>query len=104
MKGPSLRLALPAPLTALLEPPLPDLRVVAREQDLGHLATAPARGSGVVRVLRAALEGGRERLLERAVGVPEGAGELANHRIAHHHRRQLATGDDVRADRDHIRR
>src|ERR687888_288659 len=57
----------------LRQPPLADPRVVAGEQDLGHLVPAPLVRARVVRVLRPALERLAERLLDRAVLMPERA-------------------------------
>ena len=74
--------------------------MVAREQDLGHRPAAPLRGPRVVRVLRRALQRRAEGLLERRLGVPERARELAQHGVEHDHRRQLAAGEHVAADRD----
>src|SRR5579875_4211324 len=64
--GPALR-----PRPALLQAPLRDAGVMAREQDLGDRPAAPHRRPRVVRVLGPALPGGAEGLLARAVGVAE---------------------------------
>ena len=58
-----------APEAALLAAPTLDLPVVAGEQDLGDLPAAVGRGPGVVRVLEASVELGREALvLARPLG------------------------------------
>src|SRR5262245_39107491 len=67
------RFLFPAPLAALRQPPLADPRVIAGDQDLGHLVPAPLVRARVVRVLRSALERLAERLLDRAVLVAERA-------------------------------
>ena len=87
---------------ALLQPPFADPRVVARQEHLRHLVPAPVERARVVRVLRRPLERLAERLLDRALLVPERARQLPDHRVGHHHRRQLAARQDVRADRDHV--
>jgi hypothetical protein len=54
-----------------------------------------------VGVLEPSIERDREALvLARAVG--QGAGHPAGDRVEHDHRRQLATGEDVRTDRDRV--
>ena len=58
----------------------------------------------VVRVLGRALERRAERLLDRALLVAERAGELADHRVADDHRRQLAARQDVGPDRHDVAR
>src|SRR4029450_11929159 len=77
--------------------------VVTRLQYLGHSPAAIRRGAGVVRVLGGAAERLAERLLDRALGVAERAGELADDRGGDDQRRQLAAGDDEPADRDRVR-
>src|SRR5215210_1007604 len=91
------------PPATLLQPPAPDVLMMAREQDLGHRPTAPLRRARVVRVLRRALQCGAEGLLQRGVGVAERPRELAQHGVADHHRRELAAREDVAADRDLVR-
>ena len=87
---------------ALLEPPFADPRVVARQQHLRHLVPAPVERARVVRVLGRPLERLAERLLHRALLVAERARQLADHRVGHHHRRQLAARQHVRPDRHHV--
>src|ERR1700747_2045194 len=91
------------PRAALLAPPRVDAPVIAREQHLGNAPAAELGGAGVVRVLDRAVERRAERLLERRAGVAEGAGELAQERVADHHRGELAAGEHVASDRDHVR-
>src|SRR5687768_10750495 len=91
------------PPAALLQPPPPDVLMIAREQDLGHVPVAPARRAGVMGVLRRALERGTEGLLERGLRVAERAGELAEHGVADDHRRQLAARQHVAPDGDLVR-
>src|SRR4051812_32999847 len=86
--------------TALLEPPLPHLPVVAGKQHLGHLPAAVARRAGEVRVLGHPLELLAEGLLDGRVGVAEGAGQLAHDHVGDDHRRQLAAGQHVAPDRE----
>ena len=80
----------PPALAALLEPPLADL---ARGRPTAG-SPAPcgraSRRARVVRVLGRALERRAERLLDRALLVAERPRQLAHHRVADHHRRQLA--------------
>src|SRR5207248_7809632 len=64
----------------------------------------PLHRACVVRVLRRALERRAEGLLDGAVGVAEGAGQLADHGVGDHHGRELAARQHVGADRDHVRR
>src|SRR4051812_42480485 len=92
----------PRPLAALLQPPLAHLAVVARQQDLRHGVAVPVVRPRVVRVLRGALERVAERLLDRAVLVPERPRQLAQHGVRHGHRRQLASRQHVVADRDDV--
>src|SRR5688500_12944518 len=72
-----------APPATLLQAPGANTGVVAREQDLGHVVAAPARRARVVRVLRTALQRGRERLLQGAVRVAERTRQLAYDGVAH---------------------
>jgi len=51
-------------------------------------------------VLGHALERVAEGLLDRGVLVAEGAGQLAHEDVGDDHRRQLAAGEDVAADRE----
>ena len=60
------------------------------------------RGPRVVGVLRSAVESGAEGLLHRALGIAEGARQLAQHRVRDHHRGQLASGEHVAPDRDRL--
>src|SRR5829696_3298719 len=87
---------------ALLEPPLADPRVVTGQEDRGHLVAPPALRAGVVRVLRRAAERGPERFLDRAVLVPQRAGQLSHHGVADHHRGELPSSQDVAANRDDV--
>src|SRR5262245_11350991 len=73
----SLRLAV-RPRPALFQPPLADPGVVARQEDLRHRVAAPVERPRVVRILGRALQRDAERLLDRALLMAEGAGELAN--------------------------
>src|SRR5918998_3456501 len=91
-----------AALARALQAPGADLLVVSGQQDVGHLPAAVLRRPGVVRIFRMAAERRGERLLERRVAVAERAGLLAQHRVAEHHRGQLAAGEDVLADRDRV--
>ena len=81
------------------------LRVVAREQDLRH-----ARGRAT---RRGACSGGTPGAPSSASlkdsssalsSWPSAPGQLAQHRVADHHRRQLAARQHVGADRDHVGR
>ena len=73
---------------------------MAAEQHVGHRPAAPVGRPRVVRVLGRAVERGAERLLVRRLLVPERARELAQHRVAHDHRRELAAREHVAADRE----
>ena len=64
------------PVARLLLPPLPNPRVVAREQDIRHLPAAVFRRPRVVRIFGRALEGDAVGLLDRALRIPEGTGSL----------------------------
>src|SRR6266545_6056806 len=94
--------ALLRPLLRLLQPPLLHAGVIAREQDVGDLPAAIGRGAGVVRVLGGSQIGRAVGLLDRALGVAERAGQLAQHRIGDHHRGQLAAREHVTADRNRL--
>src|SRR3954467_11390942 len=84
----------------LLSPAI-DLRVIAREQYVGHRPAAELRRPGVVRVLKLSAELGRERLqLPRA--LRERTRQAARDRIDEHHRRQVAVREYVWADRDRV--
>src|SRR3954447_11808237 len=92
------------PQLALLAPPILDAPVVAGEQDVGHAPAAELGRPRVVRILEPAVELGGEALdLTRLVRA-ERARQAARDRVHEHHRRQLAAGEDVRANRDRIRR
>src|SRR3954468_12972223 len=84
-RGSALPTAGAGALAALLPSPLRDPRVVAREQHVGHTMTVPVKRARVVRILGRAFEGLAEGLLDRAVGVPERTGQLADYGVAHHH-------------------
>src|SRR2546423_9694839 len=64
-------------LAAAHPPPRADLLVVAGQQHVGHLPAPVLGRPGVVRVLRLTLQRGAEGLLQRAVGMPERARQLA---------------------------
>src|ERR1035441_9695376 len=89
-----------APFPAALAPPIADPLVMAGQQNLRHVPSAVLGRAGVVGVLRIAPERGAEGLLEGRLLVPERARQLAQDRIAHDHRRQLAAGEDIAPDRD----
>ena len=78
-----------------------DPGVVAREEHVGHLPAAELRRAGVVRILDAAVEGGAEALV-LAGAFCKGARQPPRDRVDEHHRRQLAAGEDVGADRDRV--
>src|SRR5664279_1441232 len=82
--------------------PLLDAPVMAGEQDLGHAPTAILGRPRVVRILGMALQRRAEGLLRRGLLVPEGAGQLAEDRVAEHHRGELAAAEHVAPDRDDI--
>ena len=63
-------------------------------------ASPGERGAGVVRVLGHPLQHLAERLLDRALGVAQGPGELPHQHVGDDHRRQLPPGQDVTADRE----
>src|SRR5262249_36187079 len=90
------------PETALLTPPLVDLRVVSRKQDVRHAPAPKIHGACVVRVLEPAPDLGREALDETGLLRPERTGKPPRDRVHHDHRGQLAAGEDVRAYRDGI--
>src|SRR5579859_5133615 len=87
-------------LRSLLPAPLPDSRVVAREQHVGD-AHAPVLGGP--RELRAACQVSTERVLRERVRVSDDAGDQAPDRIDQQHRRDLAAAQHVVADRDLVR-
>src|SRR5215210_5835376 len=91
------------PPATLLQPPAPDVLMMAREQDLGHRPAAPLRGARVVRVLRRAFQRRAEGLLQRGVGVAERPRQLAQDGVADDHRSELAAREHVAADRDLVR-
>ena len=91
-----------APVPALLEPPLTHPGVVARREHGRHAVAAPSRRAGVVRILGRAPQGGAEDSSTALSLVSERAGELAQNRVADHHRRQLTSGEHVGADGDHV--
>ena len=78
-----------------------DPAVVAGEQHVGDVPAAVLRGTRVVRVLEPAVEL-RGEALELAGALGERARQPARDRVEQHHRRQLAAGEDVRADRDRV--
>ena len=82
-------------------PPAVDLGVVPGEEHVGHLPAAELRRTRVVRILDAAVERGAEGLV-LARALRERSGQPARDRVDQHHRRQLAAGEDVRADRDRV--
>src|ERR1019366_4650859 len=95
-----LRRTLP-PFAPAPPPPVADPPMMPGEQDLGH-PPAPVLGrAGVVGVLGIALERGAERLLDRRALVPQRSRQLAQHGVAHDHRRQLAAREHIATDRDH---
>ena len=55
-----------------------------------------------MRVLGRAAERRGERLLDDAVGVPERARKLPDHRVGDDHRRELTAREHVGADRDRV--
>ena len=57
-----------------------------------------------MRVLEPALELGGEALLEPGLLAAERARQAPRDRVDEHHRGQLAAGEDVRPDRDRVRR
>src|SRR5579859_6593350 len=87
-------------LRSLLPAPLPDSRVVAREQHVGD-AHAPVLGRPCE--LRAARQVSTERVLHQRVRVSDDAGDQAPDRVDQHHRRDLAAAQHVVADRDLVR-
>src|SRR5215213_8856697 len=94
--------ALRSATPALLETPLADPGVIARQQHLGHTPAAVAGGPGVVRILGRAGERLREGLLDGALSMPERPGQLPHHRVGDDHRRELTAREHVRADRDRV--
>src|SRR4029077_7378256 len=94
--------ALLSPKAGLLATPLLHLGVIPREQDLGDLPAAVAGRPGVVRVFGRPLQRLAVGLLHGALGIAEGARQLAQHCVRDHHRGQLAAGEDVAADRDRL--
>src|SRR5829696_7527080 len=91
------------PFPAAVAPPLTHTGVVTGDQHVGNAVSAPLGRARVVRVLGGALERRAERLLDCALTVTERPWELAQNRVADHHRRELATRQHVRPDRDHVR-
>src|SRR5581483_5075077 len=87
----------------VLPPPRLDPRVVAGEQHVGDAPAAELRRSRVVRILEAAAELGGEAL-ELAGALRERARQPAGNRVEDEHCRQIAVREDVRPDRDRIRR
>src|SRR5271166_2200589 len=92
----------PAPLATALAAPFIDSLMMPREQHLRHPPAAVDGRTRVLRVLRIALECRAEGLLDGRVLVSQRAGELAKHRVAHHHRSELSPRQDEASDRDHI--
>ena len=89
---------------ALLAPPLLDPRVVARQEHVRHPPAAELGGPRVVRVLEPAVElGARSSRLARTPRCRARPGSRRAIASTQHHRRQLAAGEDVRADRDRVR-
>src|SRR2546427_13256862 len=84
---------------ATLAPPPSDALVMAGEQDVGHAPAAVLGRARVMGILGVAAERRAEGLLGARAGVAERAGELAQHRVADDHRRRLAAGEHVAADR-----
>src|SRR5436305_1610570 len=80
--------------------PLPDSRMIARQQNLGYRPSPIFGRPGVVRVLRGSLQCLTERLLDHGLLMPQRAGQLARDCVADHHGRQLTPGYHVAADRD----
>src|SRR5437764_3745053 len=85
-------------------PPRLDVGVMAGQEHLRHAVPAPLDRTRVVRVLGRAAERLAERLLDRALGVPERARKLADHRVADDHRRELSARQDVGPDRHDVAR
>src|SRR5436190_1633784 len=96
--------ALVRPIARLLLAPAANLLMVAGAQDVGHAPAAVVGRSRVVRVLGPPLQRHRERLLLRRRAVAQRAGQLAQHRVADDHRRQLPAGQHVLTDRDRVAR
>src|SRR5215210_851412 len=88
-------------LPALLTPPVRDTAVIAREQHVGNGPAPELRRPGVVRILEAAFEAGRERLLV-ARSLAQRSREPPRDRIDHDHRRQLPSRENIRPDRDRV--
>jgi len=76
--------------------------MIARQQHLRHAPASVLGWAGVVGVLGRPAERGAERLFDQRAIVAKGTRELAQHRVAHHHRGQLSAGEDVAADRQHV--
>src|SRR5690606_12690387 len=86
----------------LLAPPRIDLRVVAAQQDLGHLEAAELRGPGVVGVFDSRERGVGMRFVEDA-GLGNDPWNEPDDRIGDDHRRQFAARQDIVADRQLVR-
>src|SRR5690242_15357255 len=93
-----------ASFAASLAPPARDLLVVAGEQHVRNAPPTVLRRTRVVRVLGIPLQRGAEGLLGGRVLVPERARELAQDRVAQHHRGQLAAAEHVAPDRHDVAR
>src|SRR5579872_1536914 len=95
-RGPPLPQIWPPPprdLFPLLHPPLGDLAVMARDQNLRHapfgsVGPGPGRGPGVVRVLQQSV---LETLLFGRHGLAHHAGQQPHAAVQHRHGRDLAT-------------
>src|SRR6516164_10938130 len=73
---------------------------MAGKQHLRHRPAAKLLGPRVVRILEAAVELFRERLDQVALLLAERSRQLAADGVDDGHRRDLAAGEDVWADRD----
>src|SRR5438309_2118965 len=93
---------IPSSLAASLPPPALDLRVVPGQQHVRYSPAAMLRRAGVVRVLGEPFKALAEGLLHARARVAESARQLAQHRVAQHHRGELAAREHIAPDRDLI--
>ena len=82
----------------LLFLPARHLRVVAGEQNFGHLPPVPALGPRILRVLQQ--PGAEGLVIRRPFAGPQNARHQPDDGINHHRRRESAVRQDVVADRN----